>query len=126
MSVDRREGYLLFEVMIALTVFGLVAVGLATAMNTAIDASHAVDKDRAIRHGLTSILQESQARPKKQMAFSVKDERLQVEYKTELIPLQFANQDGEPVENLFILRATASFEESNLPQRQVAEIYVHR
>ena len=46
------RGFILFEVMIAIAVFAIVAVSLASAMNTTIQASNYLSRQAAIRHGL--------------------------------------------------------------------------
>lgn len=103
-----RGGYLLLEVIIALTVFSIVAVGLAVALQSSIEASNRLSRDLAIREGLEGMLVEARAKPKREeMAFSRPDERLGVEFRTELEELRFVNVDGEPVSGLWLLRASA-------------------
>ncbi|CAN5228011.1 hypothetical protein BH23VER1_BH23VER1_06730 [soil metagenome] len=100
------DAFLLLEVIIALTVFSLVAVGLAVALQSSIDASNRLSRDLAIREGLEGMLVEAQAKPKtNEMAFSRHDEKLDLEFRTELEALQFTNSRGEPVDNRWLLRA---------------------
>lgn len=128
----RAGGYLLLEVIIALTVFSIVAVGLAVALQSSIDASNRMSRDLAVREALEGMLVEAQAKPKREeMAFARVDERLGVEFRTELEELRFVNVDGEPVTGLWLLRASArsanaagSTAADELAQS--VELYVHR
>lgn len=122
----RTGGYVLFEVVLAVAVFSIVVAGLAKSLITAIEASNAVERDIAIRLGLDSVLREARIRPRKEMALTYNDEKLGIAYRTELAPLDLSNFDGEKVGGLYILRATAVYEEAGREETATAEIYVHR
>jgi len=121
------KGFILFEVMIAIAVFAIVAVSLASAMNSTIQASNYLDRQAAIRHGLTSILNESLRRPKlKEMALSHEDKVLGVRYRTETQEVRFVNQEGNSVKGLYTLRALADYTEDGEERQETAEVYVRR
>ncbi len=130
-KIPRRRAFLLLEVIIALTVFSLVAVGLAVALQSSIDASNRLARDLAIREGLEGMLVEARTKPKtKEMAFSRRDEKLAVEFRTEIEPLVFTNFRGEPVEGLWLLRALAQpvapSTDGTEIQTQSIDLYVYR
>ena len=121
------RGFILFEVMIAIAVFAIVAVSLATAMNTTIQASNYLNRQATIRHGLTSILNEALRRPQlKEMSLQVEDSVIGVRYRTETEEVRFVNQEGNSVSGLYTLRAVAVYQEDGEEREEVAERYVRR
>lgn len=117
----------MFEVMIAIAVFAIVAVSLATAMNTTIEASNYLDRQASIRHGLTSVLNEALKRPNlKEMTIHYEDKVLGVRYRTETEEVRFVNQAGDSVKGLYTLRALAVYTEDGEEREETAERYVQR
>ncbi len=125
--MKERAGFILFEVMIAIAVFAIVAISLATAMNSTIAASNYLDRQASIRHGLDSILHEALRKPKrKEMAFEYHDELLGVRYRTVIEELKFTNFEGDSLKGLYTLRASASYTEDGEEREEIAERYVYR
>ena len=60
---QTKNGFLLFEVMVGVTVFALAALGLAKALNSSIDAALSLQKESQIRLSLQSKLAELKAKP---------------------------------------------------------------
>lgn len=122
-----REGYLLFEVMIAVAIFAIVALSLGQSMHGTIEATNYLDRQLAVRYGLESILREARQRPKREeMTLNHEDEALDIRYHTELVETRFVTLDGQPVSHLYLLRATARFTENGEERVETAEVYVHR
>ena len=123
---ENRQGYVLLEMIIALTVFAIVATGLASALHSSLDASNMLRRQASIRRGLEAILVESKAKPKRdEMRMTYRDEALGVEFHSELEELKWINRRRQPVKDLYILRAVAV----DLRQGKVndtAEVYVYR
>ena len=127
MSGKRERGYLLLEVIIALTVFSLVAVGLAQALNSSIDSANFLRREAEIRRGLAGMLEQARAMPKRdQMVVSKKDEVLGVDYRTELEALEFMNRERERVNGLYVLRAFAKYQVDGKEVEDGTEVYVYR
>lgn len=121
------RAFILFEVMIAIAVFAIVAISLATAMNTTIGASNYLDRQASIRHGLDSVIHEALRKPKRQeMAFEYHDQTLGVRYRSQIEELKFTNYEGESVRGLYALRVTASYVEEGEERKDTVERYVHR
>ena len=122
-----QRGYMLFEVMIAVAIFAVVALSLAGSMQSAIESTNYLDRQLVVRYGLESILNEARQRPKRaQMTISYRDEVLGIDYRTELVETRFVNIEGEPVPNIYILRATAEYVENGTDRIEKAEVYVNR
>lgn len=128
-AIRRRpaRGFLLLEVIIALTVFAIVGVGLAVALHESIDSANFLRREAMVRRGLEAMLIEAKAKPKRgEMAFSQRDEALGVDYETKIEPLELLNRDREPVEGLYLLKAFARYSADGKPIEDSVEIYVHR
>jgi hypothetical protein len=120
-------GFLLLEVIVALTVFSVVAVGLAVALHGAIDSAAFLEREDAVRRGLRSVMAEAQAMPKREeMALSRQDEPHGIAFSTELVPVEFANREGQPVRGLYLLRARARYQERGQEVEDVAELTIYR
>lgn len=124
---DSRGGYVLLEIIIALTVFAISVSGLASVLHSSLDSANLLRRQASVRHGLESILAESKAKPKREeMPISYRDEGLGIEFKVELEELKWINRRGLPVKGLYILRAIATDPRASKPLNDTAEIYVYR
>ncbi|MGI8604863.1 MAG: PulJ/GspJ family protein [Verrucomicrobiales bacterium] len=122
-----HAGYVLLEIIIALTVFAVVVAGLAGVLHSSLDAANLLRRQASIRRGLESILIEARNKPKREeMATSYKDEALAVEYRSELEELKWINRQGKPVKGLYLLRAVATDLRAAKPLDDKAEVYVYR
>jgi type II secretory pathway pseudopilin PulG len=127
MKPPASSGFILFEVMIAVAVFAIVALSLASAMNSTIQASTYLDRQASIRMGLDSMIHEALRKPKRQeMAFEYEDETLGVRYRTEIEELRFTTFEGESLPHLYLLRVTARYEEDGEDREDKVERYVYR
>lgn len=120
-------GYVLLEIIIALTVFAVVVAGLASILHSSLDSANLLRRQAAVRRGLESILVEAKAKPKREeMPISYKDEGLGLEFRSELEELKWVNRRGLPVKGLYILRAVATDLRASKPLNDSAEVYVYR
>lgn len=122
-----RGGYVLLEIIIALTVFAVSVAGLASVLHASLDSSNLLRRQASVRRGLESILVEARAKPKREeMPVSYRDDGLGIEYRTELEELKWVNRRGLPVKGLYILRAMATDLRASKPLNDTAEVYVYR
>lgn len=120
-------GYVLLEIIIALTVFAVVVAGLASILHSSLDSANLLRRQAAVRRGLESILVEAKAKPKREeMPGTYKDEGLGLEFRSELEELKWVNRRGLPVKGLYILRAVATDLRASKPLNDFAEVYVYR
>lgn len=124
---DSSGGYVLLEIIIALTVFAVSVAGLASVLHSSLDSSNLLRRQAAIRRGLEAILVEAKAKPKREeMPMNYTDDGLGVEYRTELEELKWVNRRGLPVKGLYVLRAVAKDSRVSKPLNDSAEVYVYR
>tara|TARA_R110002096_G_scaffold91625_22_gene207387 strand:- start:634 stop:1014 length:381 start_codon:yes stop_codon:yes gene_type:complete len=120
--MKRKDGgYILFEVIIAVTIFSLAIVGLMRVLDTSLNSANYFACDTAIRYGLQSILTEARHRDLGNMILVQRDEAMGVEYRTEVEPLQLASDSGGALSGLYILRATATYD----GEQEVAEVWIY-
>lgn len=125
--MKASRGYILFEVMIAVAIFAIVAIGLSQALEATIAASNSLNRQTAIRYGLESVLNEARQRQKREeMRLDYRDEKLDVYYRTELEEARLINRNLEPVSGIWTLRAIAEHNENGEARRDQAEVYVYR
>jgi hypothetical protein len=124
---SRRGGYVLLEIIIALTVFAVSVSGMASLLHSSLDSANLLRRQALVRRGLESILVEAKTKPKREeMLITYKDEGLGIEYSSELEELKWVNRRGIPVKGLYILRAVAKDLRAAKPLKETAEVYVYR
>ena len=122
-----RSGYVLLEIIIALTVFAVTVAGLASILHSSLDSANLLRRQASVRRGLESILVEAKAKPKREeMPMTYRDEGLGIEFRSELEELKWINRRGLPVKGLYILRAVATDLRAAKPLNDTAEVYVYR
>ena len=127
MTAPRSQGYVLLEIIIALTVFAIVATGLAGLLHSSLDSANLLRRQASIRRGLEAILLEARQKPKREeMALTYRDEALGMEFKSDLEEVKWINRTGQPVRGLYLLSAVASDFRRPPPPHDRAEVYVYR
>ena len=123
----RQGGFVLLEMIIALTVFAVVVTGLATVLHSSLDSANMLRRQASIRRGLEAILVEAKTKPKREeMVITYKDEALGIEFRSELEELKWVNRRRKPIKGLYILRALAMEVQTAKPVNNSAEVYVYR
>ena len=123
---SRVRGYALLDVILAVTVFAFWGVGLITLLQKISDTSNSYSRDRLIQYQLESLLTEMKHRPIDEMVVERYDEALEVTFATILEPSTLANIDGEALEDLYDLVATATFTDSGGEQTETARLTIYQ
>jgi len=121
-----RGGYALLDVIIAVTVFSFWGVGLVTLLQKVSDTSNSYSRDRLIQYQLESLLTEMKHRPVQEMTVERRDEALDVTFRTVVMPLNLTNIDGETLEDLYEVTATATFMDSGGEQVETARLTIYQ
>lgn len=123
----RTSGaYALLDVILAVTVFAFWGAGLVALLQKISDTSNSYSRDRLIQYQLESLLTEMKHRPVEEMTVERLDEALEVTFRTTVEPLSLANIDGDALEDLYQLTATATFQDSGGEQVETARIFIHQ
>ncbi len=121
-----RRGYALLDVILAVTVFAFWGAGLVTLLQKISDTSNSYSRDRLIQYQLESLLTEMKHRPVEEMNTERLDEDLDVTFRTSVEALNLANIDGEALEDLYEITATATFTDSGGEQVETARLTIHQ
>lgn len=123
----RSQGYILLELVIALTMFSFAVLGLAQSLSSALEVANSLNRENAIRIGLRSFLEEARHKPTTgEMAMSAADERLGCTYACIIDPAGLTNRDGRNLSDLYKLTATASFQIGAEAQQESVTVYVYQ
>ena len=108
-KLSHRSGFTLFEVLIALAVFMMAVIGIATALNTAIQSALEVRQRSMLRTELESQLAIRMGDPleKEGLVLAAKDNHgIRVEER--LQPFVGKDREGREIQHLATLTITAS------------------
>ncbi|MFN0080085.1 MAG: prepilin-type N-terminal cleavage/methylation domain-containing protein [Prosthecobacter sp.] len=122
----RRSGYILFELVIALTIFALAVLGLAKALNQALETANLLKRDQIIRIGMRNFLEEIRRKPITNMSTSQMDTTYGVTYTSSTEPVSLKTTSGGTLSDIYNLtiKATSSFD--GVPQEDTLNVYVYK
>jgi hypothetical protein len=120
------HGFVLWEIMLALTIFCVVAIALTTALHQTVDASILLRDESQVRLELQNLLTETatlKLKPGKSVTF-VGDGR--VRYETEVRAVQAKTASGVLLPNLYEISVQASWKSSGQDRSGHAELVVYQ
>lgn len=124
---QSQKGYMLFEVIMAVTIFSLAMVGLFKTLQVSAQTSNDFARDTAIRYGLLAILTEAKHRDLQDMNLEQMDEEMEIAYTTEVEAVQMSTEEGTNLGGLYKLKAIATYLGPNGQQLQdTAEMLIYR
>ena len=129
MKPNRRNphGFVLLEIIIALTDFAVAVTGLAGALHSALDASNKLRRQASVRRGMESLLAEARQQMKREEMQLIRvDDSLGLSFQSSLAELKWTNLKGAPVRGLYVLRVVAQSTKPNTSPENTAEVYVYR
>ena len=118
-------GYILLEVIIAVTIFSLSFVGLIRVLHQSQENATECAFESQVRSGLEAILAEAQNRPLEEMAQEQTDPLLGIVYHTQYEPLGLSSQDGTSLKDLYKLQARATYNRGRGQEEDIAEIWIY-
>jgi Tfp pilus assembly protein PilV len=122
----QRQGYILLELMIALTIFAISVLGLARALNTSMEVANILNKDQRVRLGMRSFLEEVRRKPLEQMAASFTDAQSGVTYASAVERITLTTTQGSTLNDLYELKVVASYLVGMETRQETVSIYVHK
>ena len=125
-TTGRRKGYILFELVIALTIFALAVLGLAKSLNQALETANLLKRDQIIRIGMRNFLEEIRRKPLTEMSTSQMDATYGVTYTSSTEPVTLRTTSGGTLSDIYNLtiKATSSFD--GVPQEDTLNVYVYK
>ena len=119
-------GYILLELMIALTIFAIAVLGLAKALNTSIEVANILNKDQRVRVGMRSFLEEVRRKPLEQMAMSMTDPVSEVTYASTVERVALTTTRGATLADLYDLKVVATYVVGADTRTETLSVYVHK
>lgn len=127
----RRErlvsrGYILFELVLALTIFAIAVLGLAKSLNQALETANLLKRDQIIRIGMRNVFEELRNKPLAKMSTTISDTTYGITYTTSTEALSLKTTSGGILSDMYKLNihATSSFD--GVPQEDTLDVYVYK
>ncbi|WP_133794039.1 type IV pilus modification PilV family protein [Prosthecobacter fusiformis] len=119
-------GYILLELVIALSMFAIGVLGLARALNTSMEVANILNKDQRVRIGMRSFLEEVRRKPLNEMSTTYTDVAIGVTYTSAVERVALTTTRGEILEDLYNLKIVATFVAGNDQQEESVDVYVYK
>jgi type II secretory pathway pseudopilin PulG len=121
-----RLGYILFELVLAITMFSLAVLGLAGSLNKALETANLLRRDQIVRVGMSNFLQELRRKPLTEMSSSFTDTTYGVTYTSTTEPVSLRTTSGSTLPDLYNLTIKATSEFNGIPEETTLSVYVHK
>jgi hypothetical protein len=108
-SARRPPGYILLELIIALSIFSMAVVGLSMALNNTLQTANMLNKDYAVRLAMRSFLEEIKRKPLADMATTLENPQLDLVLTSTVEPLEIRSKEGRAVEDMYTLTVRADY-----------------
>ncbi|WP_395734144.1 hypothetical protein [Prosthecobacter sp.] len=120
------RGYILFELVLALTIFALAVLGLAKSLNQALETANLLKRDQIIRIGMRNVFEELRNKPLAKMSTTISDTTYGITYTTSTEALSLKTTSGGILSDMYKLtiHATSSFD--GVPQEDTLNVYVYK
>jgi prepilin-type N-terminal cleavage/methylation domain-containing protein len=122
---QASKGFALLEVLLAVSLFGLVVLSISACLTEAISTSSWIQFETLVRQNLESRLADVRTKPLTPGEESETDE-LGVTYTREIKQLDFENHKKEKLLGLYSVSITARWKIGKEDQEELAEIYVYQ
>lgn len=120
------RGYILFELVLALTIFAIAVLGLAKSLNQALETANLLKRDQIIRIGMRNVFEELRNKPLAKMSTTISDTTYGITYTTSTEALSLKTTSGGILSDMYKLtiHATSSFD--GVPQEDTLDVYVYK
>ncbi|WP_395744589.1 hypothetical protein [Prosthecobacter sp.] len=122
----RTRGYILFELVLALTIFAIAVLGLAKALNQALETANLFRRDQIIRIGMRNFFEELRNKPLAKMSTTYTDPTYGITYTSTTEALSLKTTSGSVLSDMYKLsiHATSSFD--GVEQDDTLDVYVYK
>ncbi|MCF7787531.1 MAG: hypothetical protein K9N47_15485 [Prosthecobacter sp.] len=120
------RGSILFELVLALTIFAIAVLGLAKALNQALETANLLKRDQIIRIGMRNVFEELRNKPLAKMSTTLMDTTYGITYTSTTEALSLKTTNGGVLSDMYKLsiHATSSFD--GVPQDDTLDVYVYK
>jgi predicted amino acid-binding ACT domain protein len=123
--VNRKPGFLLLEMILALAVFGAAATGFTVALNRMAATAALAQSELRITRIIDSAMEETLSMPViEEGSDTMEVGETGIELETSIEPIEdLLNEDGQQLQNMFRVRITARWKENREAQELTAETW---
>lgn len=122
-----QDGYILLELIIALSIFAIGVLGLARTLNASMEVANILNKEQRIRIGMRSFLEEIRRKPLSEMSGAAfTDVAAGVTYTSSAEPVSLIMTNGNTMSDLYDLKITASYTAGNEQREETVDVYVYK
>lgn len=122
-----RRGYILFELIIALSIFSIGVLGLARTLNSAMEVANILNKEQNIRIHLRTNIEILRRRPLTEMVWSEPDAATGVNYSSTVEPVtNLTMTRGGTLTDIYNLKAIATYTVGNELREESVSVYVYK
>lgn len=123
---SRSRAFVLFEAVIAMMAFGIVAVGMVSLLKQITRVSNVAQRDTILRQKLDAQLAWERINGFEEREEVTEPDEDGVVFETKIVALELENYDGEKLSNLFDVTIRATWTESYPPQDLTLQEYVYQ
>ena len=120
------RGYILLELIIALSIFSIGVLGLARTLNASMEVANILNKEQRLRIGLRSFVEEIRRKPMAEMATTITDPVLEVTYTSTLEPVSLIMTRGGTLADMYNLKVIASYTVGAELREETVDVYVYK
>lgn len=120
------RGYILFELVLAITIFSIAVLGLAKSLNQALDTANLLRRDHIVRIGMRNFFEEIRRKPLTEMSTSFMDTTYGVTYTSTTEPVSLRTTNGSTLTDLYNVTITASSSFNGIPEEATLSVYVYK
>ncbi len=124
--VLRPRGYILFELIIALSIFSIGVLGLARTLNASMEVAQILNKEQRLRIAMRSMVEELRRKPLNEMATTITDAALETTYTSSVEPVSLKMTRGNLMSDLYNLHITASYTIGTEQREESVDVYVYK
>lgn len=125
-SPRTPRAYILFELIIALTIFSIGVLGLAQSLNASMEVANILNKEQRLRIGLRSFVEEIRRKPLNEMVTTLADPALGVTYTSTVEPVSLTMTRGGTLSDMYNLKVIASYSVGNELREESVDVYVYK
>lgn len=121
-----QAGFVLWEILLALSIFCIVGLSLTTALQQGAETARLLRQDSQVRHDLESILAETSTTKLAAGRSEVPLGDQRVRYERQIAPVVAKNSKGQPLDHLWRITVRATWQETNQSRSSQADLIVYQ
>ena len=119
-------GYILLELVIALSIFAIAVLGLANSLSASLEVANILNRENAVQIGLRSFIEELKKKPLADMSTTVTDATTGVTYTSKMVPVSIRTSRGSNLQDLYDLQVTALYTFGGEERTETVSVYVYK